>query len=55
VTEGEFLDRWLEDSVKLITYEGYSVLTRRHLIPPLERHMLEDLTPGHIGKYEATN
>jgi hypothetical protein len=53
VTEGEFLARWPEASVKLITYEGYSVLTRRHLIPPLERHMLEELTPGHVGKYRS--
>jgi integrase len=57
-TMGELLDRWLEDSVrdslKAITYENYSMLTRRHLIPALGLYKLEDLTPDHIRKFKST-
>jgi integrase len=57
-TMGEFLTRWIEESVrnsvKPITYENYSMLTRHHLIPALERYKLEDLTPDHIRKFSST-
>lgn len=57
-TLGEFLDRWIEDSmkdsVKSSTYENYAMLTRRHLIPALGRNKLKALTPDHIRKFRTT-
>src|SRR6266550_3387137 len=49
---GEFLKRWLEDSVKTsvrpATYSMYWHLTTRHLIPNLERIPLHKLSPEHV-------
>lgn len=57
-TLGEFLDRWIEDSVKdsvkPSTYENYSMLTRCHLILALGRNQLKDLTPDHVRKFRST-
>jgi len=52
---GEYLDRWLvesvKDSVKPSTYEGYSDLTRRHVIPAFRRTKLKDLTTDQIRNF----
>jgi integrase len=49
---GEYLDRWLTDSVKdtvrLTTYQGYERICRLHLKPSLERIRLKDLTVVHV-------
>ena len=49
---GQFLQRWLEDSVKPsvrpATYAMYWHLTTRHLIPNLDRVPLEKLSPEHV-------
>jgi len=49
---GQFLKRWLEDSVKSsvrpATYSMYWHLTTRHLIPNLERIPLQKLSPEHV-------
>ena len=49
---GQFLHRWLEDSVKPsvrpATYAMYWHLTTRHLIPNLDRVPLEKLSPEHV-------
>jgi integrase len=53
---GEYLDRWLSDSVsdtvKATTFERYEQITRLHLKPALGRVKLKALTPAHIrGPY----
>ena len=52
---GEYLDRWLvgsvKDSVKPSTYEGYSDLTRRHVIPVFRRTKLRNLTADQIRTF----
>jgi integrase len=52
LTVGEYLDRWLRDSVKgavkETTYANYSYVTRVHLSPTLGRVMLKNLTPVHV-------
>src|SRR5215212_7338042 len=49
---GEFLDRWLADSVsdtvKATTFERYEQITRLHLKPALGRVRLKALTPAHV-------
>ena len=49
---GQFLRKWLEDSVKPsvrpATYSMYWHLTTRHLIPNLERIPLAKLSPEHV-------
>jgi integrase len=54
-TVGEHLDRWLEESmkgsVKPVTYENYSQLVRRHVIPALGRTKLKNLTTEHIRRF----
>ena len=58
MTLGEFLNRWVEDSikdsVKPITYENYSMLTRHHLIPALGRNKIKALTSDHIRRFRST-
>lgn len=52
LTLGEYLERWLEDSVKgsvkPITHEGYERMVRVHISPALGHHKLVKLTPGHL-------
>jgi integrase len=52
MTVGEYLDRWLADSVKDTvrqrTYERYEQITRVHLMPAFGRNKLKSLTPAHI-------
>src|SRR5215213_494648 len=49
---GEYLERWLTDSVrdtvKATTYETYERLMRLHLVPTLGRLKLKNLTPTHV-------
>jgi integrase len=49
---GEYLDRWLSDSVsdtvKATTFERYEQITRLHLKPVLGRVKLKALTPAHV-------
>jgi hypothetical protein len=50
--------RWLlesvKDSVKLSTYEGYSDLTRRHVIPAFGRTKLKDLTTDRVRNFRRS-
>jgi integrase len=52
LTVGEYVIRWLEDSVKgtvkPVTYESYARLVRVHVVPALGRLKLKALTPPHI-------
>ncbi len=49
---GEFLNRWLKDSVKDTvrqrTWEGYKHLAKKHIVPSLGRVKLKNLTPAHV-------
>jgi integrase len=49
---GEYLDRWLVDSVKdtvrLTTYQGYERICRLHIKPFLGRVRLKDLSVIHV-------
>src|ERR671910_3591406 len=49
---GEYLDRWLSDSVRGTvrqrTYERYESLVRVHICPTLGRIKLKNLTPAHV-------
>ena len=52
LTVGEYLDRWLSDSVKgtvrASTFERHEQLFRRHIRPALGRVKLKSLTPAHV-------
>src|SRR5215212_9762507 len=52
LTVGEYMDRWLNDSVrgtvKETTYANYSYIVRVHISPVLGRMRLKHLTPGHV-------
>lgn len=57
LTVGEYLPRWLEDSVKGTvrdnSYQRYEAMVRIHLIPELGRVKLKDLSPSHVrGLYK---
>jgi integrase len=49
---GEYLDRWLSDSVsdtvKATTFERYEQIVRLHLKPALGKMKLKALTPAHV-------
>lgn len=51
-TVAQFLDRWLEDSVKPTvrpkTHHSYAQLVRLHLTPALGHHQLAKLAPQHV-------
>jgi integrase len=55
LTVGEYLDRWLRDSVKgtvkETTYANYSYITRVHISPALGRVKLKSLTPSHVRSF----
>ena len=58
LTVGEYLERWLADSVKdtvrTRTYERYEQLVRVHVSPALGRVKLKALTPAHVrGLYRS--
>ena len=52
MTLGEYLDRWLSDSVKgtvrVSTYERHEAITRLHIKPSIGRVGLKKLTPAHV-------
>jgi integrase len=52
MTVGEYLDRWLADSVKSTvrtsTYERHEEIVRLHIKPSLGRMGLKKLTPAHV-------
>ncbi len=52
LTLGEYLDRWLSDSVadtvKATTFERYEQITRLHLKPALGKVKLKAITPAHM-------
>jgi integrase len=52
VTVNEYLQRWLNDSVKgsvrPITFESYERLVRVHVVPALGRVKLKALSPAHL-------
>jgi integrase len=57
-TVGEYLARWLEDSVmgsvKPVTFESYAGLVNKHVVPAIGRVRLERLSPAHLqGLYRA--
>jgi len=58
LTMGEYLDRWLSDSVrdavKQSTFENYEYVVRPHLRPSLGRTKLKVLAPAQVqGLYRA--
>jgi integrase len=58
ITVGEYLTRWLEDSVrgsvKPVTFESYERLVRVHVSPAVGRVKLKALTPAHLqGLYRS--
>jgi integrase len=52
LTVGEYLDRWLADSVKgtvkETTYANYAYITRVHVSPAVGRVKLKSLSPTHV-------
>jgi integrase len=52
LTVGEYLDRWLSDSVRATvrasTYERHEGIVRTHLKPTLGRIKVKNLTPTHV-------
>jgi integrase len=54
-TLGEYLARWLNDSVrgsvKPITFESYERLVRGHIVPALGRVKLKNLSPPHLQAF----
>src|SRR5215217_3224488 len=55
LTVGEYLDRWLSDSVRgtvrQSTYERYEYAVRPHIRPALGRIKLKTLTPVHVRRF----
>jgi hypothetical protein len=51
-TVGEYLDRWIKDSVKdtvrQSTFERYAIIVRSHLIPALGKMKLRRLSAGNV-------
>jgi integrase len=52
---GEYLDRWLSDSVKgtvkEATYANYAYVTRKHISPALGHVKLKSLSPAHVRSF----
>jgi integrase len=52
MTLGEYLERWLKDSVRgtvrMSTYERHEGIVRTHLKPALGRIKVKNLTPAHV-------
>jgi integrase len=57
ITLGEYLDRWLRDSVRgtvrLSTFERHEQIVRLHVSPVLGRVRLKNLTPPHVRRLIA--
>ena len=59
ITLGEYLDRWLNtsvrDTVRRSTYVRYEGLVRNHIKPAIGRMKLKGLTPTHVRSlYDGT-
>jgi integrase len=52
LTVGEYMPRWIEDSVRDTVRRGtfvrYEQITRRHIVPTLGRTKLKNLNPAHV-------
>ena len=52
LTVGEYMPRWIEDSVRdtvrRATFVRYEQITRRHIVPTLGRTKLKNLSPAHV-------
>jgi integrase len=52
LTVGEYMPRWIEDSVRDTVRRGtfvrYEQITRRHIVPTLGRTKLKNLSPAHV-------
>ncbi len=52
LTVGEYLERWhldsVRDTVRQRTYEGYTHVVERHIVPSLGRVKLKVLTLAHV-------
>ena len=57
LTVGEYLTRWLEDSVKPSvrrrTFEGYEQIVKQHLLPALDKVAIQKLTAADLQKLYA--
>jgi integrase len=57
LTVAEFVGRWLEDfvkeSVRGVTYVGYEGVFRRHIEPSIGRLRLDKTTPAHVQAWKA--
>lgn len=55
LTVGEYLERWLKDSVqgtvRQSTYEVYGYMVHPHIVPGLGRLKLKDLNPAHVRAF----
>jgi integrase len=55
VRDGEYVERWLKDSVRgtvrQSTYEAYEYMTYPHIVPSLGRVKLKVLTPVHVRSF----
>src|SRR5215212_2374043 len=55
MTVGEYLERWLQDSVRgtvrQSTYEVHRHMIKPHIVPALGRLKLKDLGPVHVRSY----
>ncbi|HEY6581550.1 MAG TPA: site-specific integrase [Rubrobacter sp.] len=55
LTIGEYMDRWLADSVKgtvkETTYANYTYITHKHIHPALGYVKLKTLTPSHVRAF----
>src|SRR5215210_741199 len=55
LTLGEYLERWLKNSVKgtvrTSTYEVYGYMVHPHIVPGLGRLKLKSLTPAHVRAF----
>lgn len=55
LTVGDYLTRWLKDSVKgtvrTSTYEVYGYMVHPHIVPGLGRLKLKGLTPAHVRSF----
>jgi len=51
-TVGEYLKRWLNDSVKgsvkPVTFDSYAMLVEKHIIPAIGRVKLDKVSPAHL-------
>lgn len=55
ITFQAFLESWLDDyarvALKPSTFETYEIFTRKHIIPALGSHVLQQLQPMHLQRF----